>query len=142
MPRYSKSSNAKKRTCHHDIQMILDEAIKVYDIKIIEGIRADDRQAELFKSGKSKCDGFINKSKHQRQADGYSHAVDIMPYPIDWQDSNRFFFMAGVVIAISERLYAEGKINHKIRWGHDWDSDRIFTDQTFIDSPHFELYKP
>jgi len=43
------------------------------------------------------------------------------------------------MFATAERLYNEGKITHKLRWGGDWDSDKVFDDQNFDDLPHFEL---
>lgn len=141
-PIFGKESRAKLRTCHPDLQLIFNEVIKYYDTTILEGVRSDERQKDLFDEGLSKCDGKSVKSKHQRYVDGYSYAVDAVPYPVEWGDIKRFFFLAGIVISTSERLYAEGKISHKIRWGHDWDNDRLFNDQTFNDSPHYELYKP
>jgi peptidoglycan L-alanyl-D-glutamate endopeptidase CwlK len=139
---YGKSSRSKLRTCHPDLQLIFNEAIKTYDITILEGARSTERQRQLYTKGASKCDGIISKSKHQVNDDGYAYAVDAVPYPIDWHDSNRFFFMAGLIFGIADRLYVSGEINHKLRWGHDWDMDKDFMDQTFNDSPHFELYKP
>lgn len=48
-------------------------------------------------------------------------------------------FFAGVMVAIADRLYKEGEIQHKLRWGGDWDGDHDFKDSKFIDLPHFEL---
>ena len=60
-------------------------------------------------------------------------ALDVCPYPIDWNDKDRFYNFAGLVkgIAISMDI--------KIRWGGDWDGDNDLKDQTFFDLPHFEL---
>ena len=70
------------------------------------------------------------KSKHNRQP---SLAADVIPYPVDWEDSKRFYHFAGFVEGIAA---AKGI---KIRWGGDWDGDRSFADQNFHDLPHFEL---
>lgn len=154
MPKYNygNESRAKLRTCHPDLQLIFNEAIKYYDIVILEGARKTERQQELYNKSLlqvaaggpaiTNCDGIIYKSAHQVREDGYSWAVDAAPFPVKWGDVKRFFFMAGIVISTAERLYAEGKIYHLVRWGHDWDMDRVFDDQTFNDSPHFELYNP
>ena len=69
---YSRKSLDKLNTCHPDLQKILKEAIKHYDVTIIEGVRALSRQEELVRTGKSKT----MNSKHLPQADGYSWAVD------------------------------------------------------------------
>lgn len=73
-------------------------------------------------------------------------AIDIMPYKGKSnafsgkiKDNARFYFMAGIVFAITEELYEQNLITHKIRWGGDWDSNTLFDDNSFDDLPHFEL---
>ena len=147
MYKFSEKSLSRLKTCHPDIQAILNELIKIYDFSIIEGIRSTQRQQELFNAGKSKLDGITKKSKHQDlDGSGLSHAVDIMPYKKGTnafsgqeKDDRRFYMMMGMVKAISEQLIKEGKITHRVRFGLDWDGDDTFKDQTFDDLPHFEL---
>jgi hypothetical protein len=62
-----------------------------------------------------------------------SRAVDVAPYPIDWNDFKRFYHFAGIVRAVAHQRGV------KIRWGGDWDSDFDFKDERFLDLPHFEL---
>ena len=149
---YGTKSRSRLRTCHKDIQTIFNEAIIYYDISILEGVRSDKRQLKLYKEGKSKLDGFNKKSKHQPVEDEngkmVSFAVDVMPYkkgtnPFsgDERDNRRFYYLAGIIKIVSEMLYEWGEITHKIRWGGDWDSDDVYTDQTFNDLSHFELIK-
>ena len=57
----------------------------------------------------------------------------LAPYPIDWNDKERFYFFAGYVKGIASQMGIE------LRWGGDWDSDNQLHDQTFMDLPHFEL---
>ncbi len=68
--------------------------------------------------------------KHNRKP---SEAIDAAPYPIDWDDLNRFYYFAGYVKGIANEM------GIKIRWGGDWDGDTILDDQTFMDLPHFEI---
>lgn len=139
---FGRRSHNKKITCHKDMQLILDEAIKVYDFTILEGSRTLETQQEYFAQGKSKLDGVNQKSKHQTSEEQpLSLAADIAPYPIDWNDKNRFYFLAGIMKASAAKLLEQGKITHQLRWGGDWDSDNDFKDQTFFDLPHFELIK-
>ena len=139
---FGRRSHSKKITCHKDLQLILDESIKVVDFTILEGARSQETQMEYFAQGKSKLDGVSKKSKHQvSDEQPLSMAVDIAPYPIDWNDKFRFAFLAGVMKGVATRLLEDGKISHKLRWGGDWDSDNNFKDQTFFDLPHFELIK-
>lgn len=149
---YSFGSKSQERlnTCHKDIQAICNEVIKFYDFSIISGIRTLEEQQELFMLGKSKLDGVNQKSKHQGRPDEsgniVSFAVDIMPWKKgtnafsgDEKDDRRFYMLMGMVKAVAERLYEEGKITHGVRFGLDWDGDDTFKDQTFDDLPHLEL---
>ena len=45
------------------------------DFIVLEGLRSQQRQIDLFKNGHSKCDGIKNKSNHQ-----LGMAVDLAPY--------------------------------------------------------------
>jgi len=145
MYKFGKSSLEKLSTCHKDIQLILNEVIKYYDFSVLEGLRSTERQQMLFKEGKSKLDGITKKSKHQSE-DGISMAVDIMPWKNGTnafsgkvKDKMRFYYLMGMVRAVSQKLFDDGLITHKVRFGLDWDSDDIFSDQSFDDLPHFEL---
>lgn len=162
---YGDASKAVLATCHPDIRVLMDEAIKHMDLKPYEGIRTKEKQWEYFTAEppKSKLDGVTKKSKHQGREvppevyhddleEGdytyneagepiISYALDVAPYPIDWNDKARFYYMGGLLVGLSRQLYAEGKISHVVRWGGDWDSDGKFTDQTFHDLPHIELIK-
>jgi peptidoglycan LD-endopeptidase CwlK len=147
---YSFGKRSKKRldTCHPDMVLIMEEVIKIYDFSVLEGLRTAEKQLEYFETGRSKLDGIRKKSKHQDNGSGKSRAIDIMPWKNGTnafsgkkKDISRFYYLAGLVKAIAYRLLEEGKISHTIRWGGDWDSDDIYTDQNFDDLPHFELRK-
>lgn len=130
MPKFGEQSLKRLDTCDERIQKVLNEVIKHYDFMILEGTRTVEQQQQYYKEGKSKLDGINKKSKHQSYT---SLAVDIAPYPIDWNDSKRFYYLAGLVIATANSM------GIKLRWGGDWDSDGDFKDNTFNDLPHFEL---
>ena len=68
-----------------------------------------------------------------------SMAVDVAPYPIDWEDEGRFYMFAGWVMCVAMRLFEEGQITHTLRWGGDWNRNWYTTDQSFFDGVHFEL---
>jgi peptidoglycan L-alanyl-D-glutamate endopeptidase CwlK len=142
MASFGNKSTTILSTCHRDLQVICREAIKTFDFSIYEGERPIDRQQQLFKDGKSKIDGINKKGKHNYSP---SLAFDGAPYPIDFSEDSkkkaRFYYWAGVMFTVADRLLQEGKITHKLRWGGDWDSDKDFTDQTFDDLCHFELKK-
>ena len=130
MYKFGKKSQERLETCHADLQKILNEIIKIYDFTILEGKRTLEQQQKYFKEGKSKLDGINKKSKHQSKP---SLAVDIAPFPIDWNDTKRFYFLAGLVIAKANEL------GIKIRWGGSWNGSFDFKQNKFNDLPHFEL---
>ena len=140
MPNYSNRSLNKLSNCHDDLITLFKEVIIEYDNSILEGSRTTERQQELFAQGKSKLDGVTKISKHQiTKHQVKSMAVDSAPYPIDWNNLNKFYHYVGYVKGVADRSYREGKMTHKIRCGADWDGDNSFKDQTFHDLPHFEL---
>jgi peptidoglycan L-alanyl-D-glutamate endopeptidase CwlK len=148
MYKFGKRSRARLDTCHPDLILIMEEVIKIYDFSVLEGLRTAEKQKEYFETGRSQLDGVHKLSKHQDHGDGLSHAIDIMPWKKGSnafsgkrKDKVRFYYLAGIVKAVSEMLLAEGKISHSIRWGGDWNGNDIYSDQNFDDLPHFELRK-
>ena len=85
-------------------------------------------QYKYFLDRKSKLDGKNKLSKHQ-----LGRAVDLAPYPIKWEESERFYYMGGMVMAIAKNL------GFKVRWGGDWDRDGEVKDQSFMDLVHIEI---
>ncbi len=147
--KFGERSIKNLRTCHEDLQKILTLAISrsKVDFGISEGHRSIDRQYQLFLEGKSKIDGINQKGKHNYKP---SLAADIYIYhPVrDTRrklayDKSHLSYIAGLIDACAEELYAKGEIEHKIRWGANWDNDGVIDyDQSFDDFPHFELIKP
>lgn len=135
MPSFSPKSAAELETCHPDLRAVFNEVICHLDCTIIEGVRSVETQTEYVRTGQSKT----MNSKHLAQRDGLSHAVDVAPWPIDWQDTLRFAFFAGYVQCIASRLRAEGAITSRLRWGGDWDGDGNQREHSFWDSPHWEI---
>lgn len=127
--KYSAKSLEKLNTCHPDLQKLFKEAIKYVDITIIEGVRTKERQEELVETGKSKT----LDSKHLKQSDGFSYAVDAMPTPIEWENWQKNYLFAGFIKGLACSM------GIKIRMGADWDGDFDTKDQKFHDLPHFEL---
>lgn len=63
-------------------------------------------------------------SNHRLHPDGYGHAVDLAPYPIDWNDFDRF---RDLVALMKKAAIHEGV---RMRCGADFSTP---------DLPHFEL---
>ena len=103
---------------HPDMQAVVKKAIEIteVDFTVIEGIRHIDRQRQLLKEGKS-------TTLNSRHITG--HAVDMVPWPVDWEDLDRFETIAEAMKDAAEEL------DISIVWGGDWKS--------FYDAPHVEL---
>tara|TARA_R100001443_G_scaffold90_1_gene321 strand:+ start:7320 stop:7709 length:390 start_codon:yes stop_codon:yes gene_type:complete len=128
VPKFSKSSLSKLETCHDDLQKVFKEVIKHVDCTIIEGHRGEERQNKLCDEGKSKV-----RFPNGRHNASPSCAVDVMAYPIDWDDRERNTLFAGYVIGLARGMGVT------LRWGGDWDSDFNLKENFFDDHPHFEL---
>lgn len=128
MPALSEISKQRLSTCHHDLQFLINRVSEKYNISILCGTRNKEDQEMAFNQGLSKL--HFPESKHNSMP---SMAVDVAPYPIDWNDRNRFVHMAGYIQGIAETM------NIKIRWGGDWTMDNNFKNDSFVDLPHFEL---
>ena len=128
MPKFGIRSKRNLYTAHPDLIRLFEEVVKSFDCTVIEGHRSKERQNKLFDEGNSKLK--YPKGKHNATP---SNAVDVAPYPIDWNDRDRFHYFAGYVIGIASSM------GIKIRWGGDWDMDTQTKDNNFDDLPHFEL---
>lgn len=128
MAKFGERSLKVLKTCDPRLQTVLNRAIKLMDITILEGHRDNDRQNQLLDMGLTKLKGGL--SKHNLEP---SKAVDAAPYPINWEDKERFAYMAGLIKGIGSEMGV------KIRWGGDWDSDGELSDNRFNDLPHFEI---
>jgi len=129
MPKLGKKSKKNLDGVHPDLVRLVEEAIKHVDFSVLEGVRSFDRQQELVYTGKSKT----MNSKHLVQSDGFGHALDIMAYPIDWNNNNRNYLFAGWLKGFAAAM------GIKIRIGADWNGNFDTTDQSFHDLPHFEI---
>ena len=128
MPYFGKRSRDNLSTCDKRLQEVLNEVIKHVDCSVIEGHRSEERQNKLYDEGKTKV-----RYPNGRHNANPSRAVDVVPYPIDWDDRERFHLFAGFVLGIARSM----GIN--LRWGGDWDQDWYVHDNRFYDFPHFEL---
>ena len=124
MPHFGKRSKQRLKGVDIKLQHILNRLVEIMDVTIIEGLRSQERQDELVKKGAS-------KTKYSKHIKG--KAVDVAPYPIDWEDRERFHYMGGMLRGIAHEL------NIKVRWGGDWDSDGEIADNSFDDLVHVEV---
>jgi peptidoglycan L-alanyl-D-glutamate endopeptidase CwlK len=103
---------------HPDLVAVVKRAIQIteVDFTVIEGVRSRERQKQLVAKGAS-------KTLNSRHITG--HAVDMVPWPVDWNDLERFEIMAEAMKQAADELGVD------VEWGGDW--------RTFYDGPHFQL---
>lgn len=86
------------------------------DFTVLEGVRSEKRQRELFKKGATRT----MNSYHLT-----GHAVDLAPWPIDWNDTDKFVKIADAMEKAADELGVP------LQWGGNW--------RTFVDMPHFQI---
>ena len=134
MPKFSRKSKEILFTCEEDLQVVMNDVVRITDIKIISGLRGEEEQNYLFRMNLSK--NMFPNSRHNSEVVGaLSEAVDIAPYPVNWKDLEKFYYVAGIVMGVA------GMLGIELRWGGDWDQDDDLHDQTFMDLGHFELVR-
>lgn len=139
MYKFGKKSLSRLEGVHPLLINLVHSAMdkQIMDFSVIEGVRTLEKQKDYVKRGVSKT----LKSKHLIQPDGYGHAVDLYPYPIDMLKVNkgsakeiaRFGVLAGIMLTCSRAN------NIRIINGMDWDGDGETLDHSFFDAPHFQL---
>lgn len=120
MPSFSRISLDRLMTCDARLQELFLEVIKHRDCAVLEGYRPQDAQDKAVAEGRSKTPW--PNSRHNQSP---SLAVDVMPYPIDWNDKNRLIEFAGFVLGVASQQ------GIRVRWGGHFKS--------FFDGPHWEL---
>jgi peptidoglycan L-alanyl-D-glutamate endopeptidase CwlK len=128
MPSYSLRSRRNLDSADPRLAEVFDEVIKHFDCSVICGHRDQVQQEAAYHSGNSKVTW--PNSMHNRSP---SRAVDVLPYPIDWNDREGMAHLAGFVIATGK---SKGL---NIKWGGDWAQDRKSSDTNFFDGGHYEI---
>jgi len=138
---------------HPYMDSVVRKAIELtkIDFGVIYGVRTVEEQEKLVAAGRSQT----MKSKHLKQDDTYSHAVDLMAY-VDGSACWEINVYDDICDAMKEAAKAQ---NIAIKWGAAWSEGDIrnypgtaeeamnkYVDlrrsqgrRPFIDGPHFEL---
>ena len=149
----STRSKNKLKGVHPDMIAVVERAIELTDVDfgVTYGVRTVAEQEKLVASGRSQT----MKSKHLKQDDGYSHAVDVVAYDgsdVVWEIN----VYDNICDAFKQAAIEKGVA---IKWGAAWSEGDIrlykgpaefhmnrYIDlrrgqgrRPFIDGPHFEL---
>lgn len=133
-----KQSRARLAGVHPDLQRVVFRAIELteQDFMVLEGVRTPERQKQLYAQGRTKpgpkVTWTLNSNHFINPKTGKGHAVDLVPWPVDWSHEK-----LGVV---AEAMFAAARqLGVELRWGADWDRDGKPRERGETDSPHFEL---
>lgn len=138
----SKNSKNNRTGVHPHLIDISNRAIQITTVDFGHGndagVRTAKRQNELFKSGKSRADGFDKLSKHQiKPGDEYGMALDFYAYVFGASWEHHHLAMVGAAF-----LQAAGELGHEIEWGGLWVPRKkklINGIQYGWDMPHIQL---
>ena len=128
MFKFGKKSRERLSTCDERLQKVFNEVIKYVDCSILEGHRDERKQDRYYAEGKTKVR--YPMGRHNSKP---SRAVDVAPYPIDWDDRERFHLFSGFVLGLARGM------GIRLRWGGDWNMNFEVDDNKFDDFPHFEI---
>lgn len=144
-------SLAELNGVHPALVQVVKRAIELstQDFSVHDGLRTEAEQKALVDKGASKT----MDSKHRPQADGFGHAVDLVPYV---NGKMRWEWPLIYPIANAMREAAE-ELGVRIRWGGHWgeltgttdtpeqlvkkyvEARRKLGKDAFLDGPHMEL---
>jgi len=139
MPNFGRRSAGRLETCDPRLQEVMRAAIREFDFSVLHGHRSPEEQIKLYAIGRTTelgrkpvttKNGTTKKSKHNYSP---SKAIDVAPYPVDFNDTDRIRYLAGYIMGVA----AERGV--KLKWGGDWDRDFETNDNTFEDLLHFEV---
>lgn len=160
---FGAASEARMQGLHPNLVKVLRRALMLsaQDFTIIEGVRTDEQCYINFGKGRTVAEclaggcpalyaqpsapkvtwlGHALSSNHRKKADGFGHAVDIYPYPVSLvlnklphEYEPLFDELAGSMFEAAKELGVP------IRWGADWNMNKIPRERGETDNPHFEL---
>ena len=147
----SKLSLSRLVGLNANLEAVVKRAIEIteQDFMVVEGVRSKEQCFINYGKGRTaeQCltkgvpaqyaqpklakVTWLNNPLSSKHVTG--HAVDLVPYPVDWEDATKFDKVAKAMFAAAKELGVS------IRWGADWDDDGVFREKGETDSPHFEL---
>lgn len=128
-----KTSLARLQGVDETLVNVVKRAIEIseVDFTVMEGVRTLERQRELYAQGRTAPGKIVTWTMKSRHIEG--KAVDLVPYPLDWNDLEKFNKIKDAMFQAAREL------DVNLRWGADWDGDGNYREKGEYDSPHFEI---
>jgi peptidoglycan L-alanyl-D-glutamate endopeptidase CwlK len=157
-----KGSRAELQGVHPRLIDVVERAIAIskVDFGVHDGLRTMEEQRRYVQSGVSQT----MASLHRQQADGFGHAVDLVPYingKLRWEWPPIYAIAAAMRTALDQHnAEVKAKSPLRLRWGGCWRDlatipadpaamERAVADygaaqrkagrKAFTDGPHFEI---
>ena len=147
----SKFSLGRLNGVDANLVKVVQRAIEItpQDFMVVEGVRSKEQCYINYGKGRTvaQCTAkgvpakyaqpklakvtWLNNPLSSKHVSG--KAVDLVPYPVNWNDLTKFDQVAKAMFAAAKELGVS------IRWGADWDNDGNYREKGEYDSPHFEL---
>ena len=151
MYKLSERSLQRLQGVHPNLVKVVKRAIEIskQDFTVLEGVRTKKQCMTNYGKGRTiaQCVAkgvpaqyanpnaakvtWLNNPFASKHVSG--KAVDLVPYPVDWDDLKKFDTIAQAM------LQAAKELGVPVRWGADWDGDGKPRERGESDSPHFEL---
>lgn len=156
--KFSERSLSAMNGIHPKLREVLDHAATIAsaseDFMVLEGVRS--REAMMVNYGKGRVASELTKfgipahyaqpsvakvtwladpfnSNHKLMPDGYGHAVDLAPWPVDFKDIKRYVTLYTLIMGSAR------EVGVKLRSGMDWDGDGHLMERGETDLGHYEI---
>ena len=128
-----KTSLARLQGVDETLVNVVKRAIEIseVDFSVLEGVRTLERQRELYAQGRTAPGKIVTWTMKSRHIEG--KAVDLVPYPLDWNDLEKFNKIKDAMFQAAKEL------DVNLRWGADWNGNGEYREKGEYDSPHFEI---
>ena len=128
-----KTSLARLKGVDETLVNVVKRAIEIseVDFTVLEGVRTLERQRELYAQGRTAPGKIVTWTMKSRHIEG--KAVDLVPYPLDWNDLEKFNKIKDAMFQAAKEL------DVNLRWGADWNGNGEYREKGEYDSPHFEI---
>lgn len=128
MPHLGPASLRRIATCDPRLQLVCRDVIKVTDFAVTCGHRTLAEQVVKWEQGRTTPGKIVTWAKPGESVHGTnpSRAIDLAPFPIDWDNEQRFIELGGMM------LYAAALRGIALEWGGHWSKRRR-------DLPHYQV---
>jgi peptidoglycan L-alanyl-D-glutamate endopeptidase CwlK len=131
---------------HPKLVAVVHRALEIglVDFAVICGVRTQAEQNALYAQGRTKPGKIVtwtrNSNHRVNPATGFGHAVDLFPGTWEIIDNKKTPEIDDAYALVNRAMMQAAKeLGVKIRWGANWDGDKMIREKGETDNPHFEL---